>query len=319
MIISEQCQDTDFSRHGYFVEPHLRRLSCYSELALKAVEPIESIYVPHVNFMTAVTAIERLYGLASHGIDLPYGLCIHGPDLTGKWSAVQYFYKSHVSRELFESKNHEILMMRAIRSPRAEPLLSSMLREFGYPIKFIGPGSLEARINIVVAGIKHKRKKIIFVRHAHNLLSQDRGGRISSSATDVLTQIMDECKVGIVLIGSDRLLSLKDFDSTFASRIQTYERLGNFSALPHWLEFMKSFFSKCDRFDFEFFWADGQPEKLYGLCAGNPGHFKMFVVECALCAAQRGSRDVSAPDAKNAFRALFGAAALIANPYENDQ
>ena len=319
MIISDATVDSDFSQFEFFNEPQLlRRQAIYSELALKSVESIESIYIAYAQFVAAIAALERIYTQASRGPDLPYGLCLHGPNLTGKWTAVEYFFKSHVSRELFSVKQHEIIMIRAIRSARAEPLLSALLRRYGYPIKVIGPGSIEARINVVLAAARQKKTKVICIRNADNFLSTGRADRGStSSATDILTQLMDEGKLCVVLTGSDKLLALKDVDSTFASRIQTYERLDNFSALTPWLEFVKAFFEKCVRFDFGFFWTEGQPESLYATVRGNPGLFKLFIVECALCAAERGSREITLEDVKKGFRALFGGSTSVVNPYEN--
>ena len=319
MIVSDQAINPDFSEYEYFKEPQLtRRKATYSELALKSVEPIESTNVAWAEFVQVTEALERIYTHSSRGSDRPYGLCIHGPNLTGKWTAVEYFYRTHVSRELFAAKQFDIVMVRAIRSGRAEPLLSALLRHYGYPIKVIGPGSIEARINVVLAAIEQKKTKVICIRNADNLLvpaGMTRG--FASSATDVLTQLMDERKIGIVLTGSDKLLALKDVDPVFASRIQTYERLGNFRALQSWLAFVKAFFDKSNRFDFGFFWEEGQPENLHTVCSGNPGLFKMFIVECALCAADRGSREITLEDVKKAFRALFGSSTPMVNPYEN--
>lgn len=319
MIVSDQAINPDFSEYEYFQEPQLtRRKATYSELALKSVESIESVNVAWTEFIQVTDALERIYTHSTRDTDRPYGLCIHGPHLTGKWTAVEYFYRTHVSRELVAVRRHEIVMIRAIRSGRAEPLLSALLRHYGYPIKVIGPGSIEARINVILAAIEQKRTKVICIRNADNLLvpaGMPRGS--ASSATDVLTQIMDDRKIGVVLAGSDRLLTLKDADPLFASRIQTFERLGNFEALQSWLSFVKAFFDSCNRFDFNFFWVDGQAEKLYAVCTGNPGLFKMFIVECALCAAERGSREITLEDVKKAFRAFFGSSTPMVNPYEN--
>lgn len=312
---------TDIDLNEYELEDRrmlVRRYTTYSSDALRAALPIDDVFVAHPAFKNAVNAVSRVYELAGR-TGMPQGVCIEGPFGTGKTSVLKYFAASLPQNDLC-TQRYDVVGIRGRKGVHAGPLVNSVLRKQGYPIRRTGLGNLEPQIHVMKEAFRHRKGRLLWIDEASNILCSSTR-RVTSnieegtSATDVICELMEENGIGIVLVGSELLAQLEESKSALASRITAHERLENFEFDATFVAFSKAFLRQCTGFDFTFFLVGEQMKNLHLTTRGNPRTFKRFITECGLCVAQKGDRTLIEGDAAKAFRAIFGSTSSTPCPY----
>jgi hypothetical protein len=295
-----------------------RRYRTYSLSALKAALPVDEVFVAHAQFMRAVNAVSRIYELAQE-TSMPQGMYLEGPVGTGKTSVLRYFKASLPKQTLFDDELR-VITVRAKKNASAAQLVGAVLRCYGYPIRRVANDTLEPRVDITKEAIRQKRTRVIGIDEASNLLHSPTRRLASAkgdgtSATDYVCEVLDDTRVGVVLLGSERLSSLEQTDPALASRLTTHERLENFSYDDEWVNFAHAFLKQCSGFDLSFFSTSTGLKTLHRVVEGNVRTFKRFATECCLCTANEGTATLLESHAAQAFRAVFGGASELQCPY----
>lgn len=293
-----------------------RRLSSYSQGALKLALPICHVFVNHPTFAQALEAFDRAFQLGRE-LDLPQGVLLTGPPGSGKTSLIRYFCDSLPSSNLFETGMGAVAI-RLPHRPSVGRLVSAMLQGLRYPFTHVSNRTLWQKRGNLMETLQYKGSRIIFVDEAHHLCrngaSADTVGA-GTDVTDVLKEAMDKVRVAVVLLGTDSLDQLSRTDSALATRVVARVRLDNFSANRVWAGFVRAFVKQTIEFDLSYLASPPECRRLHLATDGNLRAFKLLVVEAVLVAFDQGRQALDEEAMRLAFDRVHGAHHMGANPY----
>jgi type II secretory pathway predicted ATPase ExeA len=297
-----------------------RRLEMYSQAALSAALPAERIYVSHPAFAAAIRGIDRIYQLSVQS-SVPHGALLVGPTGTGKTSLLSY-YRDSLPPDLRSEVDATILMVRLQDRPSVGRLVSALLRQLRYAFSHVTTATVGQKKDVLMDALRQKGTRLVFVDEAQALLHQvkhSKGSDEGSEISEFLRELMDECRIGLVLSGSPALDELHRFDSHLRARLASRYELKSFSALPQFLAFCRAFASRCTTFNLE---AIGMPElaqRLLPNCEGNPRQVKQLIVEAILVAVDSNKKTLDLQVLATAHDRLAGHGSLRSNPFREEQ
>lgn len=293
-----------------------RRLNLYSPAALLAAQSIERIYVVFPAFKDALAHCDRIFQI-SRVLETPQGALILGEPGTSKTTLAQYFISSLPQTDLFQVGFGAILI-RLRASPSPGLIVSQLLRELKYPFTEVRKNKVYAMRDIVFDAIKQKGTKLVFVDQAHALAYQLRP-RTSvvqeTGASDILRELMDETKVGLVLLADASFGGLEEVDRALADRVPVRLKLGHFSDGAVWNAFLRAFARCSNDIDLEVFTREDIAANTLIATSGSRRTFRRLVVEGALVAVDSGSTRLDVQHLRVAYDRIRGGDCPVANPY----
>lgn len=297
-------------------ELYSRRITSYSVEALKAAVTVDRIVISHHAFVRAVKAMDRIFQLAPE-MELPHGMLLVGPTGAGKTAAFKYFKNTLPSSSLFAPGDGAI-GLRCPKRPRVGHFVAGLLKAYKYPFSLGSAQQLYIRRGLVFDAIKQKGTRLIFVDEAASLLKGRRAAGNLDGDTEVsefFREIVDECKVGLVLAGTDDLDAIAQIDSALASRLTVREALCPFDSNETWVGVIKSFSKECKAFDIK---ALANPEVahlLHRATGGNLRSLKRLMIEAILISFDTQKAVIDREILAKAFTLVFGSANLQSNVF----
>ena len=286
-----------------------RRISSYSPEALRSAKAIDEIYVNHPGFASAVAALDRIFQLAPE-LKMAQGMVLSGPAGTGKSSVFEYFRKTLPPSSLFAT-GYGAISIRCPQKSSTSYLIAALLRHFKYPFSNGSYKQLYARRQVVFEAIREKRTRILFLDEASGLMSHKTRKfeeLKETEVTDFIREIIDECKIGIVLATKMSIKGVDEIDDALASRIPVRQVLDNFEPNGEWIGMMKAFCQKCPTFNLKLISDEQIAIKLHAASDGNLRAFKRLLGEAILVAFDAQKESIEEPDLAKAFQLVFGSA-----------
>ena len=292
-----------------------RRQFMYSNAALAAAEVAERAYVMFPEFKRALAAFDRIYQLSGK-METPQGALVQGPPGSSKTTLARYFAKSLPQSNLFET-GYGALFIRLRANPTQGLVVSQLLRAVKYPFTEVRKSRVYTMRDIAFEALAQKGTKIVFVDQAHCLATQ---GRVrnsdvpESAASDALREMMDETKVGLVLLADAMFKGLDRVDAALADRISVRLTMSHFIEGAVWQAFLDAFAKTVDVVDISVITAAGA-SPTYIATDGNRRSFRRLLTEGVLVAVDAGSTAMTMEHLHLAFERTRGDGSPKANPY----
>lgn len=297
-------------------ELYSRRITSYSVDALKAAVAVDRIFIGHPAFVRTVKAMDRIFQLAPE-MELPHGMLLIGPTGAGKTAAFRYFKNTLPSSSLFAPGDGAI-GLRCPKRPRVGHFVAGLLKAYKYPFALGSAQQLYIRRGLVFDAIRQKGTRLIFVDEAASLLKVRRAGGNLDGDTEVsefFREIVDECKVGLVLAGTDDLDAIAQIDSALASRLTVREALCPFDSDEKWVGVIQSFSKECKTFDIRALANPDVAHLLHRATGGNLRSLKRLMIEAILIAFDTRKVVIDREILAKAFTLVFGSANLQSNVF----
>jgi Cdc6-like AAA superfamily ATPase len=288
-------------------EVEKRRASVYSVEALRAASQVDKIYVNHPSFASAVHALDRIFQLAPE-LDMPQGMLLTGPTGSGKTTVFKYFSNSLPPSSFF-APGFGAISIRCTKRPSAGFLIGALLRTYRYPFSTGTGKQLYARREVVFDAIREKKTRLLFLDEAGGLLSPrdklvvDNG---ETDVTDFLRELMDTCRVGVVMATKLGAGVLDTLDDALASRISVRQSIQTFKPNEEWQGMMNAIVKQCKTFDVGLISTPGIAKKLNLATNGNLRGFKRLLAEAILIAYDAEKLVLSEVILAKAFVRVYG-------------
>lgn len=292
-----------------------RRLQLYSKHALQVALPIDRIYVNHLRFSDGLALLDRVFQVAPE-VTMAHGVRLIGPTGSGK-SALFRWFRDSLPRSTLFSPGFGAVGIRVGDRPAAGQIVGALLRAYKYPFRSGSNGTVYARSYLVHDLIREKGTRLIFIDEAHRLLNQRLrfGADSEPSATLFLRDLMDDCKVGLALAGTDALDRLDSVDSHLGDRISARHQLRYFAADKEWMGLLRAFRKQCQTFDLSLLEDPKEGARLHVATGGSPRRLKRLLTEGALVAANAGLPNLDVASLAKGFTSVQGSGGASPNPY----
>jgi len=293
-----------------------RRLQLYSGHALKVALPIDRIFVNHSRFVSGLQMLDRLFQIAPE-VTMPHGSTLIGPTGSGKSALFRHFQGSLPKSSLF-TPGFGAIGIRVGSNPSTGALVSAFLRVYKYPFRHGSTSTMYTRADIVFDLIREKGTRLVFIDEAHRLLNQKR--RISGDdrdppATGFLRDLMEECRTGLVLAGTDELDRLGRVDSHLADRLAGRQELKYFSADKEWMGVLRAFKKQSVGFDLSLLEDLKEGKRLHVATGGSLRRLKRLLTEAVLVGVDAGKTALDVECLSIALAAIWGYDNFECNPY----
>jgi hypothetical protein len=293
-----------------------RRLKTYGRAALEVGAAVDSVKVLFTQFKTALDACDRIYELAK-ALDIPQGMVVTGPPGSSKTTLATYFTKSLPDADLVD-RGFGAVMVRLRNAPSQGYIVSGLLRALNYPFTQVRRGRVFAMRDIAFEALKQRGTRLVFVDQGHCLSTQTRHRHqdvLESAASDVLREMMEEAKVGLVILADASFRGLEYVDRALADRVTGRVSLDYFVDGPEWRGFLKSFVSHVKSYDLSLLAEDVSTARLLTATGGNRRTFKRLVVEGVLLGVSEGTKKIELDHLRRAFGLVNGGASRRSNPF----
>lgn len=270
-----------------------RRLFMYSVEALAAAAVVDRVHAVFPEFRRALAAFDRIYQLSGE-LQTPQGALVTGPPGSGKTTLATYFARSLPPGSLFES-GYGALLIRLRANPTAGLIVSLLLRAVKYPFTHVRRSRVYTMRDIAFEAIAQKGSRIVFVDQAHCLSTQvkARVDVAETAASDTLRELMDETKVGLVLLADDNFKGLEQVDKALADRVSVRLQLTYFADDATWEAFLKAFANNVQIVDIQLLCATGMPACTHLATGGNRRSFRRLITEAVLIAVDAKCKAVT--------------------------
>jgi hypothetical protein len=293
-----------------------RRLKAYGQAALEIGAAVDSVKILFTQFKVALEACDRIYEL-SKALDIPQGMVVTGPPGSSKTTLATYFTKSLPSADLVDC-GFGAITIRLRNSPSQGHIVSSLLRALNYPFTQVKRGRIFAMRDIAFEALRQRGTRLVFVDQGHCLSTQARHRHqdvLESVASDVLREMMEEAKVGLVILADASFRGLEYVDRALADRVTTRMSLDYFADGPEWHGFLKSFATNVKVVDLSVLTENACAAKVLTATAGNRRTFKRLVIEAVLLVVSKNRKTVEPEHLQLAFDLVNGAASGRSNPF----
>ncbi len=297
-------------------EIYARRLQTYSVDALRVATQIERIYVNHPAFANGLRMLDRLFQLGTE-LETPQGHQLIGPPGSGKTALFRYFRDSLPSSSLFSS-NVGAIGLRVPKRPFPGLLIREFLRLLKYPFAGGSYKQLYERRQLVFDALRSNGTRLVWLDEAHHLMPKHASRQIEHDETEsieLLRELMDECRVSLVLAGSSELGNMKNVAPHFCTRVVGRESLATFELDANWLGFLKAFAAQSIVFDIGLIADRSLGTLLHMATEGNLRTFKQLIVEAVLIAHDANDLRLTQDHLRKAFSLVFGQACTRSNPF----
>ena len=290
-------------------ETYDRRIKSYSIHALKTAAVVDKIYVQHTQFSKVIAGMERVFQIAPE-FDVPHGMILIGLPGTGKTAAFQYFQGTLPSSSLFASGDGAV-GLRCPKRPRVGHFVAALLKAYRYPFVNGSAQQMYMRRGILFDAIRQKGTRLIFIDESQNMLRS----RYASSSHDGDTEVseffremVDVCKVALVLAGSEELDAVTGADTALASRLTVRETLSNIELGSQWMATLHAFVRQSPNFELNGVEDPRLAMLLHRATQGNLRSLKRLLIEAILIAVDSNLNNVDCAVFGQAFGLVFGSA-----------
>ena len=294
-----------------------RRLMQYCEAALQAGALVEQVYVNFSEFKALLGACDRIFQL-SKTLETPHGLLVTGPPGSSKTTLASYFIKSLPESDLFET-GFGAIMFRLRTSPSQGHIVSGLLQALKYPFSQVKRGRVFAMRDVAFEALKQRGTKIVFVDQAHCLSSQIKSRHsdvVESAASDTLREMMDETRVGLVLLADASFRGLANIDEALDDRVTVRMPLRHFTNDAEWQGFLQAFSKAVNCVDVAIIETSPVATATLSATDGNRRSFRRLIVEAVIIAVQDDHKILTMDHLKRAFAAVNGNSSQRSNPYD---
>lgn len=286
-----------------------RRIKSYSIVALKAAAVVDKIYVQHPQFARVVAGMERVFQIAPE-FEVPNGMILTGPPGTGKTAAFQYFQRTLPNSSLFAAGDGAV-GLRCPKYPRVGHFVAAMLKAYRYPFVNGSAQQMYVRRGILFDAIRQKGTRLIFIDEGHNMLRPRQEASSfdgDTAVSEFFREMVDECKVALVLAGAKSLEAVAGSDTALASRLTVRETLSNIELGPQWMGTLNAFVINSTIFDISGSKDPKLAVLLHRATQGNLRSFKRLLIEAILIAVDANLTNVDSAVFARAFDLVFGSA-----------
>lgn len=293
-----------------------RRLREFDLAALDAGASVERVYVKFPEFKDALDACDRIFQLATR-FDTPHGMILTGPPGASKTTLADYFIKSLPASELFEP-DFGAIIIRLRTAPSQGYIVSGLLHALKYPLAHVRRGRVFAMRDVAFEALRQRGTRVVFVDQAHCLSTQSRPRHadvLESGASDTLREMMEETKVGLVLLADAAFRGLEHVDKALDDRVTVKMAMTHFEKGALWDGFLDAFCKMVKCVDLSFIKTPHGSSSTLSATNGNRRTFRRLVVEAVMIAVQNGLKVVGEEQLKRAFDAINGKASTRSNPY----
>jgi len=293
-----------------------RRQFMYSPMALAAAEVAERAYVMFPEFKRALAAFDRIYQLSGQ-LETPQGALVQGPPGSSKTTLAKYFAKSLPQSNLFDI-GYGALFIRLRANPTQGLVVSQLLRAVNYPFTEVRKNRVYTMRDIAFEALGQKGTRIVFVDQAHCLSTQGRTRHSDvpeTAASDTLREMMDETRVGLVLLADAMFKGLEQVDAALADRLSVRLNMSHFTEGEVWQAFLGAFSKKIDAVDMSVITTEDGAGHTYLATSGNRRSFRRLMTEGVLIAADAGAKALTMQHLLLAFERTRGDGTPKANPY----
>lgn len=297
-------------------EMHARRLTMYSVNALRVAAGIEKIYVNHTAFAAGLRSLDRLFQLGTE-LSTPNGIRLIGPPGSGKTVLFQFFRDSLPRSSLFANSMGAI-GLRVPKRPSSGLFVRELLRQLRYPFAGGSYKQLYERRHLVFEALRSNGTRLVWLDEAHHLLNKHSTKVLEleeHESIEFFRELMDECRVSLVLAGSSELDNLKSVAPHFCSRVAGRETLDPFAADVNWLGFLRAFAGQSVVFNVGLIADNAFGTLLHMATSGNLRSFKQLIVEAVLVAHDKADPALKRESFQQAFGLVFGQGSLRSNPF----
>lgn len=294
-----------------------RRLMQYGEAALQAGALAEQVYVNFPEFKSLLKACDRIFQL-SKTLETPQGLLVTGPPGSSKTTLANYFIKSLPESDLFET-GFGAVVFRLRTSPSSGHIVSGLLQALKYPFSQVKRNRIFAMRDVAFEALKQRGTKIVFVDQAHCLSTQLKSRHsdvVESAASDTLREMMDETRVGLVLLADGSFRGLANIDAALDDRVSVRMPLTHFTNDAQWQGFLQAFVKSVTCVNLEIILISAVAAATLSATDGNRRSFRRLIVEAVMIAVEDGQKAVTMDHLKRAFEAVNGDSSSRSNPYE---
>lgn len=291
------------------LQTYERQIKSYSIHALKTAAVVDKIYVQHTQFANLVGAMERVFQIAPE-FDVPNGMLLLGPPGTGKSAAFQFFRGTLPSSSLFTDGDGAV-GLRCPKRPRVGHFVTALLKAYRYPFAHGSAQQMYMRRGILFDAIREKGTRLIFVDESQNMLRSRSASSSHDGDTEVsefFREMMDECKIALVLSGSQELDAVAGADTALASRLTVRETLSNIELGAQWMAILHAFGRQCSSFDLSGLEDPKLATLLHRATQGNLRSLKRLLIEAVLIAVDAKQNAVDVVVFSKAFGLVFGSA-----------
>lgn len=293
-----------------------RRLREFGPAALEAGASVERVYVKFPEFKDALDACDRIFQLATT-FETPHGIILSGPPGSSKTTLAEYFIKSLPTSDLFES-GFGAIMLRLRTAPSQGHIVSGLLRALKYPLANVRRGRVFAMRDVAFEALRQRGTRVVIVDQAHCLSTQSRPRHadvLESGASDTLREMMEETKVGLVLLVDSSFRGLEHVDKALDDRVTVKMPMSHFQKGVLWDAFLGAFCKMVKCVDLGVLKTPRGSRMTLSATDGNRRTFRRLVVEVVMIAVQEGVETVSEEHLKRAFDAINGKSSTRSNPY----
>ena len=233
MVSAYQIADFDGDDDADERKTKERRLFMYSEVALMNAESAERVHVMFPEFRRGLDAFDRVYQLSGR-LDTPQGILVYGPPGSSKTTVAKYFIRSLPQSQFF-AKGYGAIFLRLRANPTQGLIISSLLRAVDYPFTEVRRSRVYTMRDIAFEALRQKGTKLVFVDNGHCLAHQARTRSaqvVETPASETLREMMDEARIGLVLLADTALKNLESVDAALADRISVRLAMNHFDDGP---------------------------------------------------------------------------------------
>lgn len=290
-------------------ETYFRRVNTYSTQALMQGSLVDRCIVNHSQFTRAVTAMERAFQLAPE-FETPQGVVLVGPPGTGKTAAFKFFRETLPSSSLFAAGEGAI-GLRCPKRPRVGTFVSALLNAYRYPFASGNSKQMYIRRHVLFEAMQQKGTRLIFVDESQNMLyarQTTTGEDCDTEVSEFFKEMMDTCRVALVLAGSRDLNRLSESDSALSSRLSVKETLIDIPLDAEWMGILKTFSQQCPKIDQSAIVAPEMAMLLHKATFGNLRSLKRLLLEAVLLTADSLEAAISKATLSRAYTLVSGSA-----------
>lgn len=292
-----------------------RRLKTYSVEALRAAAVIERVYVKHTQFSIVISALDRLFQLGTE-LETPHGFRLVGPSGVGKSAAYAYFRRSLPASTFFDHPS-AALSIRIPKRAHMGVMIKALLRALEYPFAEGTYRQLYSRRCVVADALKSKGTRLLWLDEAHHLIWRRSSGEFrqqEGDASEFLRELVDECRVGVVLAGSSELDDLPVALPHLASRVPGRLVMDPFELDPAWAGFINAFSISFVQLDLQPINSPAIMTMLHKSTGGNLRLFRQLMIESVLLSVDAKNRVLEIDVLRRAYELVMGASTR-SNPF----
>lgn len=292
-----------------------RRLNTYSVEALRAAAELERVYVKHTQFVQVIDALDRLFQLGTE-LETPHGFRLVGPPGVGKSAAYSYFRHSLPTSTFFDHPS-AALAIRIPKRPHTGVVIRALLRAVEYPFSEGSYKQLYARRFVVFDALKSKGTRLLWLDEAHHLIWRRSTGEFrqdEGDASEFLRELVDECRAGLVLAGSNELEDLPVALPHLASRVPGRLLLEPFALDPAWAGFIHAFSASFSMIDLQTINTPVVMTMLHKATGGNLRLFRQLMTESVLLSVDSKKTGLELDVLRQAYGLAFGVSTR-SNPF----